>query len=127
MTTLDPQDEMKINGNVRPLDFNAQKKRDLQDARADLAKRQAQTAEMLDAVTANVELLINTVAETIMMQMQLAEMDMKSGEPNRIILAEEAFARMEKAMPQNWTDIANQLLRQGFMCLRRALVQPTTF
>lgn len=127
MTTLDPQDEMKINGNVHPIGSKDAPDPRTADMRAELEKRQAQTAEMLDAVTANVELLINTVAETIMMQMQLAEMDMKSGEPNRIILAEEAFARMEKAMPQNWTDIANQQLRQGFMCLRRALEQPTSF
>lgn len=96
-------------------------------ARADFEKQQQVVLEMVGAVAANMQQVLDAVAQTINLQLQLAEQDYKSGDPDRIIRAEETFARFDKAMPQQWTDIAHMDLKRGFMCLRRALTQPTEF
>ena len=97
------------------------------EQRMQVGQRVAQVDEMIDAVAANVQMLINNIAQAIELQLEQAQEDYKSGDPNRIILAEELFAKVEKAMPQQWVDIANMNLRQGFANLRRALELDTRF
>ena len=99
----------------------------LADMQTQMAEREAQIRANITAVGENLQMVVNQVADFLQAAMANAEADYKSGHPNRIIAAEEAFARFEKGLPQSWCDIANMNLRQGMANLRRALDCPTEF
>lgn len=97
------------------------------DNRRQLEGQRAQLHNLIEQVGGNIESLINGVASYTDACAKVAEDDFKTGNPNLIIKAEEDFARLEKAAPQNWVDISNLDLRRGLMALRRALYQTTSF